>query len=100
MSNKRFLLESGAYSMYSKTRVGGSEIDQYLGGQQGPAVHPFLMFKTDDGQFAGVYFPNSAPAQFELIRYEGYEWSIFNYITIGGAVEMYFIMPDTPDNVI
>ena len=86
--------------MYSKTRVQGSVIDEYLGGQQGPAVHPFIMFKTTDNQFAGIYFPNSAPAQFELIRYSGYEWSIFNYITIGGAVEMYFILPDTADKVI
>eukprot|EP00178_Gracilaria_changii_P004233 TRINITY_DN16625_c0_g1_i1.p1 TRINITY_DN16625_c0_g1~~TRINITY_DN16625_c0_g1_i1.p1 ORF type:complete len:324 (-),score=46.70 TRINITY_DN16625_c0_g1_i1:432-1403(-) len=100
MSNKAFELETGAYTMYSKTRVHGSEIDQFLGGQQGPAVHPFIMFKTDDNQFAGIYFPNSAPAQFEMVRYDGWEWSIFNYITIGGAVEMYFILPDTADNVV
>jgi len=86
--------------MYSKTRLQGAEIDQFLGGQQGPAVHPFIMYKTEDNQFAGIYFPNSAPAQFELVRYDGYEWSIFNYITIGGAVEMYFILPNTAEKVI
>jgi alpha-glucosidase (family GH31 glycosyl hydrolase) len=48
--------------MYSKTRLQGAEIDQFLGGQQGPAVHPFIMYKTEDNQFAGIYFPNSAPA--------------------------------------
>jgi len=100
LSNRQFTLETGAYTMYSKSRAHGSVTDKSLGGQQGPAVHPFVMFKTDDNQFAAIYFPNSSPAQFEVIRYEGYDWTILNYIAVSGTVEAYFILPDSAENVI
>ena len=58
------------------------------------------MFKTERNQFAGIYFPNSAPAQFELIRYTGYDWTIVNYITIAGSIEAYFILPGSAEEVI
>jgi alpha-glucosidase (family GH31 glycosyl hydrolase) len=58
------------------------------------------MFKTDDNQFAGVYFVGSAPAQFEIVRYEGYDWTIVNYIAIAGTIEAYFILPNSAEEVI
>jgi hypothetical protein len=73
LSNRQFTLDTGAYTMYAKNRKEGAVLDQSLGGQQGPAVHPFVMFKTDDNQFAGIYFAGSAPAQFEVVRYDGYD---------------------------
>lgn len=100
LSNRQFTLQTGAYTMYAKSRYEGSVIDEFLGGQQGPAVHPFIMFKLDDGQFAGIYFVGSAPAQFEIVRYEGYDWTIINYVTVAGAIEAFFILPGSAEEVI
>lgn len=100
LSNRHFTLETGAYTMYGRNRKEGSVYDESLGGQQGPGVHPFIMFKTDDDQFAGIYFAGSAPAQFEVIRFDGYDWTVLNYITIAGSIEAYFILPGSADEVL
>lgn len=72
-SNSRLPLDPGAYTMYSKSREFEKVIENGLGGEQGEGTHPFLYWSLKDGLFGGIFFPNPAPSQFEIIKYDGYD---------------------------
>lgn len=47
-----------------------------------------------------MFFAGSAAMAFEIIQYPDQEGIIFNYISLGGQLEMYFIMRGTADEII
>ena len=55
-------------------------------------VHPFVLVQSKNkGDYFGIYFRNSN-AQQPIIRYNDDGSSVLSYITIGGELEVYFIM--------
>jgi hypothetical protein len=57
-----------------------------------PHIHPFLLCQTANQDFFGIYFVGTAAQTFEIIYYPDQDRVVLNYITLGGAMEMYFIM--------
>jgi alpha-glucosidase (family GH31 glycosyl hydrolase) len=50
--------------------------------------------------FFGIYFVGTAPQTFEIIYYPGESKVVLNYITLGGAIEMYLIMRGTAQEIV
>lgn len=96
--NSKFLLSEGDWTMFNRDQPGsppanGGGEDMLYG------THPFLMVKTRDNKFAGILFYNSNPQQV-TIRFSKSGKSLITYKTIGGILDIYYIMPNTADEVI
>lgn len=96
--NAKFLLNEGNWTMFNRDQP-GSPVAKGEGRQHLYGTHPFLMAKTTDNKFIGILFYNSNPQQVS-IRFSSSGKSIINYKTIGGILDIYYIMADTADNVI
>lgn len=58
------------------------------------------MCQTKSGDFLGIFFVSTAGQAFEIVYFDGYEEAVVNYITLGGHLEVYFIIRGTADEVI
>lgn len=98
--NSQFRLSNGTYTLWARGRQGGLPDDNAEGGLNGPHIHPFILCQTKNKDFFGMFFAGSSAMAIEIIQYEGHEEVIVNYIQLGGAMEMYFIMRGTADEII
>lgn len=96
--NAKFLLSEGEWTMFNRDQP-GSPVAEGKGNEHLYGTHPFLMMKTNDNRFAGVLFYNSNPQQVS-IRFTTSGKSLITYKTIGGILDVYYIMPNTADEVI
>jgi hypothetical protein len=80
--------------------MANSNCQMALGGQSGSHIHPFLLCQTQNKDFLGIFFVSTAAQAFEVIYFEGYNETVVNYITLGGHMEIYFIIRGTANEVI
>ena len=96
--NAKFLLDEGRWTMFNRDQPGSPEHEED-GKQHLYGTHPFLMFKTHDDKFGGIMFYNSNAQQVN-IEFSKSGKSVITYRTIGGILDIYYIMADSADEVI
>ena len=97
-SNSKFLLTEGNWTMFNRDRSGnptasGNGKDNTYGS------HPFLMWKTNKNKFIGILFYNSN-AQQVSIKFVENSQSFITYKTVGGMLDIYFMLASSADEVI
>lgn len=79
--------------MNARGRFGEMPVDDNLGGKGGNHIHPFVLCQTQtSSEFFGMFFVSNAPQIFEVVKWDGFENIVLNYITVGGPIELYFFM--------
>jgi len=94
------MLQKGTYSLWSKSTEQGLPVDKAQGGQSGPHIHPFILCQTANKDFFGIFFVSTAAQNFEVVTFEEYDQVVLNYATLGGDIEFYVIIGDTPNAII
>jgi alpha-glucosidase (family GH31 glycosyl hydrolase) len=56
--------------------------------------------QTKNKDFLGIFLVSSSAVAFEVIHFPGYEESVVNFITLGGHLEVYFIIRGTAQEII
>ena len=79
---------------------GQDNYDDGKGGQNAYGVHPFALIQSKSAtKFFGVFFKNSN-AQTPIIKHNSDGTSTLSYITLGGALEIYFFVYGTAKEII
>lgn len=96
--NAKFLLDEGKWTMFNRDQPGSPKHEKN-GKQHLYGTHPFMMFKTNDNKFGGILFYNSNAQQVN-IEFSNNGKSIITYRTVGGILDIYYIMAESADEVI
>ena len=82
-------LQEGTWTMWA---TGQSNYDDGTGRLGSYGVHPFMLIQgTKKDEFIGLYF-KSSNAMSPVIRYLNDSRALLSYITLGGQLDVYFMM--------
>lgn len=59
--NGKFQLDSGAYTLFARGRKESLPLEDYLGGNSGNHIHPFILGQAKDKTYFGMFFVNAGP---------------------------------------
>ena len=96
--NSKFLLSEGNWTMFNRDRSGSSS-STGDGKNNIYGSHPFLMSKTKNNKFIGILFYNSNAQQVSIKFIDNLQ-SFITFKTVGGLLDIYFILASTADEVI
>lgn len=92
-----FGLGEGVWTMWAK---GQDNYDDGMGGQNAYGVHPFALIQSKNPtKFFGIFFKNSN-AQSPILKHNDGGTSTLSYITLGGAIEIYFFVYGSAKEII
>ena len=93
-----FKLSPGMYTIWLNDT--GTPVDDGLGGKGLYGHHPFILNRVNDGSFIGILFVNTN-AQDLIISKPNDDGTVdLNQITIGGEIEFFIFIGQTPNEVI
>jgi alpha-glucosidase (family GH31 glycosyl hydrolase) len=95
--HRHFELRPGNYTAWTDGRDNLN--DQGTLGYNLYGDHPFVLVRLNDNTFVGIFFKNSNAKTLEYIRV-GYGQSVLNFRAIGGILDFYTFIGDTPEDVI